>query len=187
MSLIEKDLPVVGGLRVDLDSLRSIAHRCDPSLCRGLRGCCSRYEVTLGPTELSTIIGMLPEAARYVPALADADLYEELDEGEFAIETDEEGRCVFAYRNHTGDTLCALHSAALRHGLDPVSVKPRSCFLWPLALTESKPPVLSIQDDAFTFPCNRRRLAKRGLDPGILAILEGLFGESFVAQLTALE
>lgn len=177
-------LPVIDGMRVDLAALRSLAHECDPLICRKSGSCCACYEVAITGRELNRMIGMLPLAAEHAPALEDADLYEEGDGGACVLETDEAGRCVFAYKDKRRRVLCSVHAAASERGLDPYAIKPLSCSLWPLAISEDKPPVLGIQDDALDFPCNRRRRGK-GLDPGVAQTLEACFGAAFLENVSA--
>lgn len=183
------EYPKIQNICVDLDALRSIAHRCDPLRCRHVRACCARYEVCVDSDQAGGIVGMLPHAAQYAPALFEdggyIDPFDDADDGELALATDEDGRCVFAYVGRHGETLCALHSAALDLSLPPHRAKPRSCWLWPLALSESTPPVLSVQDGAFALPCNRRR-SGRGLHRGIEDIVRARFGAAFLEALYGL-
>ena len=139
--------------------------------------------------ETSPIVGCLPQAANYSPALRDGcsyvDPFEETEDGAHAaLATDPDGACVFTYRGSRGETWCALHSAALDLGIEPLAVKPQSCWLWPLALTESKPLALGVQQDAFSFPCNRRRpCTSRCLHRGVAEIVVAVFGDAFLARL----
>jgi hypothetical protein len=72
----------------------------------------------------------------------------------------------------------------LRLGLDPFRVKPRSCSLWPLSLSDGRPSVLSVCDDVFDFPCNRRRSIRApGLDRGVGRVVEIVLGSAFRTQL----
>jgi hypothetical protein len=68
-----------------------------------------------------------------------------------------------------------LHTAALDADLDPALVKPLACRLWPLALSEDPIPVLSVQEEAYSFACNHRRSGK-GLHVGVRALLAAAFG-----------
>ena len=172
-----KRFPKVDGMHIDLSSLRSIAHRCNPALCASARSCCACYEVAVSEQELSGIIGCLPEASRYVPALAGSDLYEENEQGEIILEVDEADRCIFAYSTGPRGTLCSIHSVALDYGIEPNRLKPACCSLWPLALTDSGPLMLSVQEGAFSFPCNTRRPRNAaGLDAGVADIIREQFG-----------
>jgi len=171
--------PIVNGMRIDVEALRRIAHRCVPEKCATReRGCCSTYEVTVGKREIGTIVGSIALAAKYAPELGpDLEAFEDT-EGGTCLATDEDGRCVFAYKNSTRTTYCSLHSVALDHDLPPAEVKPRSCALWPLALVEDDPPLLTIQEDAQEFPCNRRRNGS-GLNKGVAETIEEVFGAEF--------
>jgi hypothetical protein len=181
---------VIQGVRVDLAALSALRHRCEPMKCLGReRGCCETYEVYVDPREMGTIVGSMPDAARHARGLRSRgdfiDPFEDTDGGS-CLATDPHGRCVFAYRDRAGATLCSLHSAALKHGLPPVKVKPKACALWPLFLVEGKRPLLTVQDGARDFPCNHtRRAAARGLDAGVAGIVRDVFGEEFLAELNA--
>lgn len=179
------DLPLVEGVRVDLYSLRTLSHSCDPMSCRFTKCCCKSYEVIADEEEITRAVGVLPYAVKYAKCLREGggltDPFEEGDEGETCLRADEDNVCIFAY--HTGEKAvrCALHTAALDLDLAPVSVKPMACSLWPLFLQEGDPPLLTVQDDATTFPCNDVRRGKaRELDAGIRKILASVFGTSFL-------
>jgi len=62
--------------------------------------------------------------------------------------------------------------------------KPAVCTLWPLALDEGELPVLSVQDDALTFPCVREIDPRTlSLSPEIEQTILWLFGDSFVDEI----
>lgn len=182
--------PKIGSLRVDLEALRGIAHKCLPERCRGRVTCCACYDVAVSRREASRIVGMLPEAARFAPRLrSDGSYIDPFDEGDgegMSLAVNEADVCVLAYRTVSGDTLCSLHSAAVSAGLDPARVKPLSCALWPLALSDDRhEPTLTVQRGALAFPCNRTRRNQPGLDPGIAGIVRACFGEGFLRRLNA--
>lgn len=177
-------------MHIDVEALQALAHRCDPMKCIGrARGCCETYEVVVGRREQGTIVGTLDEVSRFTSALReDGDFLDPFEEteGGTCLNTDEEGRCVFAYRDTLGATLCSLHSVALDLGLPPAEVKPRACALWPLALVEGDPPLLTVQEGILDFPCNRARgEGGGGLDAGVAAIVEALFGRGVLKEITA--
>ncbi len=183
---ISEQFPRISGILVDIPALRRLRHDCDPAHCRNRTSCCAQYEVAITETELERVIGCLPEVEVWAPEVVMSDVYEEDGKGAI-LDTDEDGLCVLAYRRVDGSVLCSLHSIALEHGLDPAEVKPQCCCLWPLALSEGRPRTLSVQDDAYTFPCNRLRPRNAaGLDPGVAAILRSCFGDSFRKQVEAL-
>ncbi len=170
-----------GTLRADLKALRGIAHICDPVLCAGQTSCCACYEVVVSDAEQSAAVGWLGDAMRFASRLRHSEVFEESSDGETVLAADENGLCAFAYRSK-GAVWCSLHAAALKRGYDPVRVKPFSCYLWPLALSEDDIPVLAVQDGAFDFPCNRRRRGK-GLHAGIEDIIRRCFGEPSLEQI----
>ena len=178
----------IDGYRVDLDALASVAHRCDPVLCRRMGSCCAEYDVWVGEAEVDRMVGMMPQAARFARHLRGPDgalvnPFRDLGPDAYAIEEGPDGLCIFAYLGGRGQQLCSLHSAALEAGLPPQSVKPDCCFTWPLAIATSLPPVLSIQEDALNFPCNGPREPDGSLDEGISRIVETVFGAAFLAEL----
>ena len=189
-----KDLrqyPLVRGVRIDINALRVLAHRCVPTNCSVSRNCCKTYEVLVDAREVSAIVGAMPDAARYAPGLYEDGIpiepVEDAEHRQTCLATDEDGLCVFAYRNRAGATLCSLHSAALDLGLPPIKVKPKACVLWPLFLVETNPPLLTVQSDATEFACNKLR-ARAGakLDQGVGDIIRAVFGEVFLGELEAL-
>lgn len=182
----------IGGYRVDLGALASIAHRCDPLLCRrtgrsGRTGsCCAEYDVWVGSVEVKRAHGVMERAANYAPHLRGAAVFIPLGPDAYAIEHAPGGLCAFAYRGPRGQHLCSLHTAALEAGLAPQSVKPDCCFVWPLSVASSLPPVVSVQEDALNFPCNSQREPDGRLDEGIARIVEGAFGAAFFEMLRGL-
>ena len=65
-------------------------------------------------------------------------------------------------------------------------IKPRSCTLWPLMISETPPRELAVTPDAFEFPCNKRRPKDQTkLDDGIANILTIIFGPEFVEKFHA--
>lgn len=174
---------------VDLSALRALAHTCDPTKCLHTQCCCRCYEVSVEPKEISRVAGTVPDAALLAPALTDnGSLIDPIDDTEsgYCLNTDEEGQCVFAYVNDNGAIRCAMHTLALQWNLPPATVKPRACTLWPLAIHGTNPAQLSVQDDAYEFPCNTpRRPSARSLHSGIADIIQAIFGESFLKTLEA--
>lgn len=176
----------VGRFRVDIDAIWGIAHCCRAELCKKMRGCCEVYDVSVTHEELSCIIGMV-EAGKGFYAGLDShsrcqEFFEEDEGGVFSLAADENMRCVLAYRSRHG-LRCYLHSVALRLKLNPYRTKPQACAIWPLAVSDGRRPALGVQESAFSFPCNRRRPARRALDEGIEQIIREVFGETFLGQL----
>jgi len=143
------------------------------------------HEVCVNAHEMKTISGALPLAAKHCPSLKDVNgydnVFDEVERGLFAIDTHENGLCVFAY--HVRSKIrCSLHSVALQIGMSPHLIKPSACTLWPLVLRESPDAVLSICDDALQFPCNRK--VKAGsISREILNSIEKLLGAAACGQI----
>ena len=197
MATASKIYPVVQGVRVDVEALRSLAHGCDPMICRHTKCCCKSYEIPLDRSEERRVVGMMREAERYMALRdEDGDLFDPVEDmfGDSCLATHENGTCVFAFSTDEGAVRCSLHAAALDLGLPPAEVKPMACTLWPLYLVESPPPLLTVQDDALSFPCNSIRVEPRGagtapdgarpiLHVGVREIIEAIFGAPFLLEL----
>ncbi len=186
-SIQNNKYPVIDNITVDIESLLSLAHTCDPGLCVQDKSCCSCFHVCVEMNELEKITGFMPMASAYATDLKSdgviMNVFDEEGPDLFSIDTDEYGLCDFAYHGGKNETLCSLHSVALQMDYQPEDVKPRDCVLWPLALTEDKPFSLSIDDEALSFPCNSMRSANASfLDPGIADIIRKLFGELFLRE-----
>jgi hypothetical protein len=182
------DTVCIGDVTVELPPVAELRHACDPGICRGRRSCCAEYEVRVDEAEVSRIAGLMPNATAYVPSLKSGGQIENVFDGLgheiCAIETDEEGLCVLAYRDPEGGVRCSLHSAAAELGLDPYAAKPEACSLWPLAIVDTHPIVLSVQPGAYGFPCNSRRPPPfSALDPGVRRIVHSVFGNGFAHDL----
>jgi hypothetical protein len=169
---------------VDAMALATLEHECRPELCRESAVCCAGYDICVEEDELPKLTGGVALVGEYAPALADGPPpFEHAFGNLYALDTDPDGLCVFAYRTDEGTVLCSLHSAALDGGLDLRRVKPRSCLLWPLAVSGSEPRFLSVDPGAFRYPCNRRRAFDGRLHESIRAHVEYLFGAEFLAGL----
>jgi hypothetical protein len=178
----------IQGIRVEVDALLKLSHHCDPALCKHSGCCCRFYEVTFTRREVSRIAGMMPHCARYAPKLKPGNEFEhpfEKAEGNlYVVDECEDGACAFSYRDRKGRTLCSIHTAALDLSLDPYKIKADACVIWPLALSEDTSPILSVQEDIYHFPCNKRRRAgAKRLDPGVADAIRHIFGAAFLAEL----
>ena len=180
-------MTLIEGIKVDLDSLLCIKHDCRPELCRSRPSCCSCYEVCLGDREISRITGMMPHIVKHAKHLVIDDYFdnpfEKIGRNLYSMDTDYDNLCLFAYHGKDGCTWCSIHSAALEIGIDIADVKPVSCILWPLSLSEDDPPVLSVQSGAFDFPCNMECSVSDKLDPNISDIICKVFGLKFLDEL----
>lgn len=157
-------------VRLDLKSVCSIDHECT-GCAEVSKTCCAKYDVCVTEAELKRIIPVLPEAAKLCPHLKTEDSYanvfEEAEKGHYAIDTHENGLCVFAYRKN-GLIRCSLHSVEQNLGLPLGSVKPAVCILWPLTFSETGER-LTLHDDALSCGCSTPRAKPSGqVSPALL-------------------
>jgi hypothetical protein len=129
----------------------------------------------------------MPDASRFSSELKEdsayLNIFDETEDSFMMIDADENGLCVFAFPDDNDHILCSLHTVALAHGLLPHEVKPRSCVTWPLAVTDRKPTMLSVSDDALEFPCNSINSQSGILDTNISSIIKNIFGTDFLSKL----
>ncbi len=169
-----------GTVQVDLASLYAIDHACQ-GCTKDEKCCCATYEVCVTTREMNRIIGLLPELARLCPHLgADEDydnVFEEVEPGLFAIDTTEEGLCLFAYVSR-GKLRCSLHTVGLNLGIPLDHAKPKACLLWPMTFSEGEE-LLSLTGDALSFFCNSRKgRLSRSLCPSFVEAIELVYGEA---------
>jgi hypothetical protein len=142
------DLLQLGAVDVDVPRIVLRHFICDARRCiewAGERplldmGCCCRYEVPLTAHDrgivrehLAEVRPLLPDGHRLHDPKADPFACDENDYGFKMVHDNPLGGCQFnLYRE--GRCRCALHSAALAAGGDPLEWKPLACSLWPLAL-----------------------------------------------------
>lgn len=174
---------------VDVAVLAAVRHAC--AGCGTKQACCcASFDVCVTRREMRIITGAMPVAAAFQPALkirgGFQNVFDETDDGLFALDTDANGLCVFAYASG-GGIRCALHSAALLLGVSPVSLKPAVCVLWPMTFTDVPDSRLTISENAFDFDCCRKPGGKkrRTIAPALLESVADLFGEGAKKALVA--
>lgn len=168
-----------GSIEVDIPAVCSIVHDCDMS-CVNPKRCCACYEITVNRRELQNIVDYIPDAAELCPTLKPEDDFDNVFEPAggslYSLDTHDDGTCVLAYRKGR-KVLCSLHTIAVNRKITLGKIKPMYCLLWPLAITDGKKSVLSIQDDAFDFICNKRNTGDEfSLCPSIAENIEWAFG-----------
>ncbi len=128
---------------------------------------------------METITGLLPHVVKFCPGLNGKkgfdNVFDEVERGLFAIDTHENGLCVFAYK-YKSAIRCSLHSVAEQLGKSAHLLKPYACTLWPLVLREPPHAALSICDDALQLPCNKACKEKGTISPEILDSITKIFG-----------
>jgi hypothetical protein len=135
------------------------------------------------------ITGAMPFAAEFQPALKNhgrfLNVFDETDDGLFALDTNKNGLCVFSYAS-AGGIRCALHSAAVKLGVAPAALKPAVCVLWPMTFIDAPDSCLGISESAFDFDCCHKAGRKRKtISPALLASVGELFGEGASRALAA--
>ena len=130
----------------------------------------------------------MPFAAAFSESLKSGksfkNVFDEVDSNLYSIDQKEWDLCVFTYFGRRGEVRCSLHSAAKKWGYKPETIKPKVCTLWPLALTDDEPCYLTVDEDAFSFPCNTLRKSNDSLfDPCIESIIEKVFGLKYLRRL----
>ncbi len=165
---------------IDYKSICSIDHEC-VGCSVATESCCARYDVCVSEAELKRIIPVLPEAAQLCPHLKTgkgyANVFEEAEKGQYAIDTHENGLCVFAYRAGNGLIRCSLHTVEKNLGLPLGTVKPAVCILWPLTFSE-RGDTLTLHDDALGCACSSpRKNPSNHISPDLLATIRHFGGE----------
>ena len=166
-------------MHVDIASLLLIDHVCN-GCGKHERCCCATYEVCVTHAEMDRIIEVVPAAARLCPHLKSGkgydNVFDEVEPGVYAIDTTEDGLCLFAYV-YRNNVRCSLHTVAFTLGLPLGKVKPKACLLWPMTFSEGEE-LLSVTEDALSFRCNSRRREKsRRICPSLVEAIEAAYGE----------
>ncbi len=110
--------------------ISSCHYSCDPSCCKG-NVCCKTFDIAITFEERNRIEDLLPELYQYCPWLKDMENCFQLTPCELFIRKQSNGLCVFNWLDDNGGAWCALHTLALKKGLNPFKVKPLNCSLWP--------------------------------------------------------
>jgi hypothetical protein len=163
---------------IDITSLRSVEHDCD-GCAPGEPCCCSTYEVCVTAAEMRRIIRVMPEVVKLCPHLEMDDgydnVFERVEPGLYAIDTTEDGLCLFAYTARR-KIKCALHTVAAERGIPLSKVKPKACLLWPMTYSEGAE-ALSLTDDALLFHCNApKRKGSRSINASLIEAIECVYG-----------
>lgn len=112
------------------------------------------------------------------------NVFENEGRNTYSIDKNDKDLCVFGYKAKERKIACSLHTVAVEMGIPVNSIKPLACILWPLALVESDPLVLSVQEGISIFPCTQRITSQNlFLDNGIAQNIEMAFGGSFLNKI----
>lgn len=177
-----------GHALIDLDSLKTLRHKCD-GCDRRVAGtsCCSRFEVCVTKSEMCKIVGIIPYIVKHCRHLLLEDgldnVFDESEDGLYSIDTHTNGLCIFAYREN-GRILCGIHSAADILGFNWYDLKPLSCVLWPLAISKDSSPVILVDGFAGCFHCNTE-VSDRStrLDLSVVQILKNVVGNEITSDI----
>jgi hypothetical protein len=134
---VDVDVPQIVKRRFTCDASRCIQWMAERPLVD--RSCCCRYDVPLTRRDREAVTAhmeevreILPDGHRLLDPEADPFVVSD-DLGLEMIHDNLLGGCQFnLYRE--GKCRCAIHSAALEAGADPLEWKPLACSLWPLAV-----------------------------------------------------
>ena len=164
---------------IDIMSLRSVEHDCN-GCASGELCCCSTYEVCVTAAEMRRIIRVMPEVVKFCPHLETDDgydnVFERVEPGLYAIDTTEDGLCLFAYAARR-KIQCALHTVGIKRGIPLSEVKPKACLLWPMTFSEGAE-ALSLTDDALLFHCNAlKRKGAGSISSSFTEAIELVYGE----------
>jgi hypothetical protein len=145
-------------MKFDFDAIKSIHHHCTG--CHSKTDCCcASYDIFISEKEMQRILNIFPQVVEYCPDLMKDgefdNVFEESDDGLIQLDTDDNGLCVFAYQRQEELVRCALHSVAIDLNLPIEEIKPFHCLLWPMAISSGPESVISIQQNALDFSCNR--------------------------------
>jgi hypothetical protein len=167
-------------VRVDLKAIRTIDHECT-GCSEVAECCCAKYDVCVDESQLKKIIPILPEAAKFCHHLKTEDgyanVFEEAEKGQYAIDTHENGLCVFAFRSN-GLIRCSLHAVEASLGLPRGTVKPKMCVLWPLTFS-GEGDVLTLHDGALSCACSSpRKKPSRRISPALLETIRHFGGQT---------
>jgi hypothetical protein len=128
--------------------------RCNCDFCTKQDSCCTNFEVTLTPPEAYRVEQLYPFIVKYRKDLAVKGGFDNVfdecsdDRGLWVIEKDDEGKCPFEYLGPNNEQFCAVHTAALDVGENPLDRKPIVCSLWPLCMVEDSKVVELTADPA---------------------------------------
>ncbi len=184
---MKNSFPEINGVKVDINALFSLSHKCNPTSCVDKKQCCASYEVCIEDKEIDKILPHFPEAAKFKPEIVERefleDLFREVEDGLVAIETNDDGQCLLGCQGENGELLCSLHCQSIKNNLSFYDAKPKSCGLWPLAEIAVETPVLTVQNDALEFVCNDQSEDLKVLDKEVSSIIENIYGKDFLDQL----
>jgi hypothetical protein len=145
------------------------------------KSCCAKFDVCVTEEGLKKIIPYLPEAAKFCPHLKNgveyANVFEKAEKGVYAIDTHDNGLCVFAFESN-GLIRCSLHAVETKFGLPLGTVKPEVCILWPLTFSEAGD-VLTLHDEALSCDCSSpRKIPSNQISPDLLKTIKHFGGET---------
>lgn len=183
----EKKYLKVEDYNVDIRAVTDLKYQCDPKLCRNQRCCCGVYDVWINAEEKKKISNCLPAVSNYPienRGKRVSGFLRWIGAG-YILRKNKEKVCSLSYRTKDGQTLCSLHSIALDQNIPPIETKPRSCVLWPLSLSGQGDKTLSVQDDAYDFPCCRTDQSTNflGVESGTASLIKENLGERFLSIL----
>ena len=110
--------------------LKSCQYKCDPALCTG-HVCCAVFDIAITISERDRISTLLPELEEYCPWMRGNPEFFKITPCEIFIRKRGNGLCIFNWEDTEGRAWCAIHTLALKKGLNPFKLKPLNCSMWP--------------------------------------------------------
>ena len=157
-----------GKYRIARKELTGCSYKCDPALCTG-HVCCGIFDIAITFSEREKITSLLPELTAFCPWLAgNPDIFK-ITPCEIFIAKRENNMCIFNWEDTEGRAWCAIHTLALKKGLNPFQTKPLNCSMWPFLRDGNDR--LELDKDT-TAPCLKFHSEPQEADPELLQMLD---------------
>ncbi len=155
----------------------SYQFQCVPQECeKEDKFCCRFFDIDVTQKEMDKIINHFDVIAGFCRNLKEGNSYglpfSEQDR-RYTIDKKENGDCFFTYRDSSGLLRCGIHSAALKLKVEPASLKPLPCSVWPVRFIKGGNQKLHLDiDKELKAPCVRiKKKNEPTADDGISSIL----------------
>lgn len=120
--------------------LTSYKLNCHSKHCLKLdKCCCKEYDIEVTEYEIEKIETYFDQISFFCPEIRSSCNFENVFEKvgkHFLIDKKDDDYCIFSYLNESCEIKCGIHSAALKIGIDPNTIKPFNCVIWPICLNK---------------------------------------------------